>query len=49
VGARHLDPVGRRLAVISAQGSVWFSGAENWCAGGSDLGALVSLARSDHP
>ena len=37
------------VAVISAQGSVWFSGAENWCAGGTDLDRLVSIARSDHP
>ena len=37
------------VAVVSAQGAVWFSGDENWCSGGTDLGALVRQARNDHP
>lgn len=37
------------VAVISAEGNVWFSGLENWCAGGSDLNRLVRQARTDFP
>lgn len=37
------------VAVLSAHGSVWASGTENWCSGGSDLTRLVRIARQDHP
>ena len=37
------------VAVISAVGNVWFSGIENWCAGGADLNHLINGARNDHP
>ncbi len=37
------------VAVISSEGEVFFSGAENWCAGGSDLGRLVRQARDENP
>jgi hypothetical protein len=38
------DPVSYAVAVISAQG-----GGNNWCAGGSDLNAIVRHARTDSP
>ncbi len=37
------------VAVISAVGNIWFSGVENWCAGGADLSNLIGGARADHP
>jgi V8-like Glu-specific endopeptidase len=37
------------VAVISSEGSVWASGAENWCSGGSDLDRLVAQARNENP
>jgi V8-like Glu-specific endopeptidase len=37
------------VAVVSAQGNVFLSGAENWCAGGSDLDRLVRQARDENP
>ncbi len=37
------------VAVVSAQGAVWFSGDENWCSGGTDLGRLVKQARDENP
>ncbi|WP_232661600.1 type I restriction-modification system subunit M N-terminal domain-containing protein [Pseudonocardia sp. TRM90224] len=44
---RRLDCI--RSPTISAEGNVWFSGLENWCAGGSDLNRLVRQARTDFP
>ena len=37
------------VAVVSAEGTVWASGLENWCSGGSDLPRLVHLARTEDP
>jgi V8-like Glu-specific endopeptidase len=37
------------VAVVSAQGTYFLSGDENWCSGGSDMTRLVSQARSDDP
>lgn len=37
------------VAVASAEGFVFASGIENWCAGGSNLTRLVSFARSADP
>jgi len=41
------DEVPDVVAVVSAHGSVWASGTENWCAGGTDLGRLVRQARDE--
>ena len=43
------DGIAYVVAVMSAEGSVWASGTENWCAGGSDLGRLVGWARDENP
>jgi V8-like Glu-specific endopeptidase len=43
------DDVAYAVAVISSEGEVFLSGAENWCAGGSDLGRLVRQARDENP
>lgn len=43
------DEVPDVVAVVSAHGSVWASGTENWCAGGTDLGRLVRQARDENP
>jgi len=37
------------VAVVSAQGTYFLSGDENWCSGGSDMTRLVSHARSNDP
>lgn len=37
------------VAVISAEGSIFLSGNENWASGGSDLGRLVRQARDENP
>jgi V8-like Glu-specific endopeptidase len=37
------------VAVISSEGSVFLSGDENWCSGGTDLDRLVAQARSENP
>lgn len=37
------------VAVVSAEGSVYASGDENWCSGGSDLPQLVKDARAGDP
>lgn len=37
------------VAVVAAQGSVYASGTENWCSGGSLLTRLVNEARSNDP
>ena len=37
------------VAVMSAEGSVWASGNENWCSGGTDLDRIVRLARDENP
>jgi hypothetical protein len=37
------------VAVMSAEGTVFASGLENWCSGGSDLPRLINIARSDFP
>ena len=43
------DGVAYVVAVVSAVGTVWFSGVENWCAGGSDLNRLIREARQSDP
>lgn len=37
------------VAVISSEGSIYASGDENWCSGGSDLPSLVNDARAGDP
>ena len=37
------------VAVVSAQGAVFFSGDENWCSGGNLLTRLVNHARANDP
>jgi V8-like Glu-specific endopeptidase len=37
------------VAVMSSEGTVFASGMENWCSGGSDLTRLVRKARTDFP
>jgi V8-like Glu-specific endopeptidase len=37
------------VAVMSSEGTVFASGMENWCSGGSDLTRLVDQARTDFP
>ncbi|MET7368781.1 trypsin-like peptidase domain-containing protein [Streptomyces sp. NPDC005566] len=37
------------VSVVSAVGSVWASGLENWCSGGNDLTRLVKIARAENP
>lgn len=37
------------VAVVSAEGVIFASGTENWCAGGSNLTRLVNFARSADP
>lgn len=37
------------VAVVSAQGTYFLSGDENWCSGGSDMTKLVNHARSNDP
>ena len=43
------DGIAYVVAVISSHGSVFLSGTENWCSGGSDLSRLIGIARQDHP
>ena len=43
------DNIAYAVAVISAVGEIWFSGVENWCSGGSDLGRTVKQARDENP
>ncbi len=37
------------VAVVSAQGTYFLSGEENWCAGGNDMTRLVNHARANDP
>jgi V8-like Glu-specific endopeptidase len=37
------------VAVVSAQGTYFLSGDENWCSGGSQMTRLVNHARSNDP
>ncbi|MGM1047566.1 serine protease [Paenibacillus sp. N3/727] len=37
------------VAVASAEGTIFASGTENWCSGGSDLTRLVKHARTEDP
>jgi V8-like Glu-specific endopeptidase len=43
------DDIPYVVAVMSAHGTVWASGFENWCSGGSDLLRIVRLARDENP
>jgi V8-like Glu-specific endopeptidase len=43
------DNIAYAVAVVSSAGAVFFSGDENWCAGGSDLGRTVKQARDENP
>jgi V8-like Glu-specific endopeptidase len=43
------DGIAYVVAVVSSNGAVFFSGAENWCSGGSELNDLIRSARQDHP
>jgi V8-like Glu-specific endopeptidase len=43
------DGIAYVVAVVSSNGAVFLSGAENWCSGGSDLNRLIRIARQDHP
>ncbi|MEO8344108.1 MAG: trypsin-like peptidase domain-containing protein [Betaproteobacteria bacterium] len=43
------DPNPYVVAVVAATGSVYASGTENWCSGGSLLTRLVDVARTNDP